>query len=197
MYPHTPSSTAELAALRVRLYRPDPPEDAVEAYLAALRDEAPGPAIDVPKAMDRPRRLGRGVTALVTAVVLAVGLGAAMTVSRQAAATGATSGMGIPQLALPPVPGTPIGTLYGPGSTTGLFDATGSRAVVSVDCSGRGTVRVRIADEPPTVLTCEPGGPALAMLPSRGALDRFTVEVSRHGSVRWSLVVGAVDLASA
>lgn len=198
MYPHTSSSsTPDLHALRTRLYRPDPPEGAVEAYQAALRASAPAAAAEATPVLARPRGVARGIAALAAMVLLAVGLGTAMSLGHQASATGATTGAGTGQLELPPVPGTPIGTLFGPGATTGLFDASGSRVVVSVNCSGDGTLRVGIGDAPPTVLTCEPGGPALAMLPSTGALDRFTVTVSRHGAVRWSLAVGADDLASA
>lgn len=197
MYPHTPMSTPELTALRTRLYRPDPPAGAVEEYLEALRADAPPPVVDTRAVPARGRGHARGVAALAAMVVLAVGLGTVMSLSHQASATGVVTVAGGTQLELPPVPGTPIGTLYGPAGTTGLFDANGSQVVVSVNCSGDGTLDLRIGDEPPTVLTCERGGPALAMLPSAGALDRFTIAVTRHGAVRWSLAVGAENLAAA
>lgn len=196
MYPHTPASTATLQALRTRLYRPDPPEGAVEAYLEALRAEAPVTSTPAVQAIRRGRR-GRTVGAAAATAVLALGLVAAMNLSHQASADVA----GIPprsaHLELPPVPGTPIGALYGADGTTGLFDAGGSRVVVSVECSGSGTLTLRIGEAPSSVLTCEPGGPALAMVPSAGSLDLFTIAVARQGPVQWSVAVGAVDLAGA
>jgi hypothetical protein len=35
--------------------------------------------------------------------------------------------------------------------------------------------------------------PALALVPSVGALDRFVVRITRTGPVRWTAAVGAVD----
>ncbi len=196
MYPHIPASTATLQALRVRLYRPDPPECAVEAYLVALHAEAPVAAAAAVPAIPR-RRRGRILGAVASTAALALGLVAAMSLSHQAAAEVAGMPLRSVHLDLPPVPGTPIGMLYGAAGTTGLFDAAGSRVVVSVNCSGSGTLTLRIGDEPASVLTCEPGGPALAMVPSAGALDLFTIAIARQGLVRWSLAVGAVDLAGA
>jgi hypothetical protein len=42
------------------------------------------------------------------------------------------------------------------------------------------------------VLTCETGTPALAMIASTGALDRFTITVTPDGPIRWSLAAGAL-----
>lgn len=199
MYPHTTASTATLQALRTRLYRPDPPDGAVEAYLDALRAGAPGPsATAVPSMPAVPRRRwGRMIGATVTTAALALGLVTAMSLSHGASAEVAGTPPRAAHLELPPVLGTSIGTLYGAEGTTGLFDAGGSRVVVSVNCSGSGTLTLRIGDEPASVLTCEPGGPALAMVPSAGSLDLFTVAVARRGLVRWSVSVGATDLAAA
>jgi hypothetical protein len=197
VYPHAPTTSSDLTALRDRLYRPDPPEGAVEAYLDALRAEAPSVQADTSPAPARPRRYGRGAAALAAMAGLAVATGAAVSLGHQAPAAGVPRAATGSRLEPPAVPGAPIGTLSGPGSTTGLFDASGSRVVVSVSCSGSGTLDLRIDDAPPSVLTCEQGGPALAMLPSPGALGRFTIAVSRAAGVRWSLAVGALDLASA
>ena len=75
-------------------------------------------------------------------------------------------------------------------------DAHGGSVVVSVNCSGDGTVTLQLAAEAPIVLTCDAGGPAIAMLSSAGALDRFTIAITRVGAVRWSLAAGATVLAA-
>lgn len=179
--------------LRLRLYRPDPPEDAVAAYLAALALETPPTApVRLPPLRRRPHALAAaGVSVLLVAVV-AIGVGLAWRASAAAAPVGTRAAA--THLAVPSAPGYPIGELFGGSATTGLFDARGVHAVVSVLCAGDGTITLRLGPEPPTVLTCQAGGPALAMLASSEDLGRFTVSVAPQPHLRWSLAVGAMAL---
>jgi hypothetical protein len=182
--------------LRLRLYRPDPPVDAVEAYLAALAavvaEQPP-----VREAHPAPHRRGRAALPTAAALVVLSAAGFALTTSRQASASDVAAAVvtsAPASIAMPPVTGRPIGTLTGPDATTGLFDAKGTRVVVSVLCRGTGTITLTLGPEPPTVLTCEQGGPALAMLASTRPLGRFTIAVRPDRGVRWSLTAGASDL---
>ena len=191
-----PSVDSSVLELRLRLYRPHPPEGAVEAYLAAIHDVTPLP----PEERARPHRSRRHAlaAAAVTIVVLALAT-AGLGMARQAAAAAAAAAhvsrtAAASALVVPPVPGRPIGELMGGAATTGLFDARGVRAVVSVLCSGDGTIALRIGDEPPVVLTCQAGGPALAMLQSTEDLERFTLSVAPQPRLSWSLAVGAMAL---
>ena len=198
VYPHTPPTTAELTALRIRLYRPDPPEDAVGAYLDALRTTVTAPDGPPMPSPARPRRRAIGVLSAVGAfVTVAVALVGALGSAGHSTAAGFVAPATAAHVALASVPGLRIGTLYGGDGTTGLFDAHGGSVVVSVSCSGEGTVTLRLASEQPVVLTCEAGGPAVAMLSSAGGLDRFTIGVTRSGAVRWSLAVGETGVAGA
>ena len=189
-----PSVDSSVLELRLRLYRPHPPEGAVEAYLAAIRDVTPLPPEERARP-DRSRRQALGAAGITIAVLAVATAGLGM--ARQAAAAAvapARLAHTASVLVVPPVPGRPIGELMGGAATTGLFDARGVRAVVSVLCSGDGTIALRIGDEPPTVLTCEAGGPALAMLQSTEDLERFTLSVTPQPHLTWSLAVGAMEL---
>ena len=195
MYPHTPPSTAELTALRVRLYRPDPPPGAVEAYLDAMRDAVPSERDEPAPRRLRPRRRALAPAAATVALLAVAVMGLGM--ARQASSATAPPVRGLASaahLALPSVPGHRIGELYGGPATTGLFDAHGVHAVVGVLCSGDGTIRLRLGQEAPVELTCEAGGPALAMLESAEDLDGFTVSIHPQAGVRWSLAVGTMPL---
>jgi hypothetical protein len=193
--PHAQPTTAELTALRVRLYRPDPPVGAVDAYLDALRATVPAAAVPPVRPVGPPVRRGRagGALAAVGALVT-VALGLAVAIASTGPAVADAPPPAAAHLELPPLSGTPIGTLYGGAGTTALLDGRGATVVVSVNCSGSGTLTVRIDDDAPVVLACEAGGPALAMLSSTTTLHRFTITVARDGPVQWSLTAGALRL---
>ena len=185
----TDSSVLEL---RLRLYRPDPPEGAVAAYLAALERVTPVTLAVRPSPVRRRHALAVAGVAVALAALAATGLGIAWRASAATARVATTAAA--THLAVPSVPGYPIGELFGGDATTGLFDARGVHAVVSVLCSGDGTITLRLGPEPPTVLTCQAGGPELAMLASAEDLDRFTLSVAPQPHLQWSLAVGALAL---
>ncbi len=178
--------------LRLRLYRPDPPEDAVAAYLAALAAVTPPPPEDRPSPIRRRHTLAAAAASVALVAAAAGGVEMAWQASAATRATDPTAAAA--SIAVPSVPGRPIGELVGGPGTTGLFDGRGLHVVVSVLCSGDGTITLRIGPEEPTVLTCQAGGPALAMLASTERLDRFTVTVDPQPHLRWSLAVGAMEL---
>lgn len=187
--------------LRLRLYRPDPPDGALEDYLAAMAAAPVPPAGRVRRARPRVRpgaaalAAAIALTGAVALVVAALGVGA---LAGRAGARSAPAGPSAAPLSaggrvpLPPTTGVPLGTLFDDAGSTARFDAAGRTAVISVNCVGDGTLSVRVADEPPTVLTCQVGGPALALLPSTTPLHRFAVAVTRDGRVRWSLAAGTL-----
>jgi hypothetical protein len=105
--------------------------------------------------------------------------------------TGATP-IAVETMAVPPATGTALGTMAGGGASTARFAAGGNSVTVSVLCSGRGTMTLRVAADRPTVLPCDTAQPAFAMLQSAGRLDRFTVVVRADPAVRWTLSVGAL-----
>ncbi|GAA2753119.1 hypothetical protein [Amnibacterium kyonggiense] len=186
--------------LRLRLYRPDPPDGALEAYLLAMADSpAPAAATRRERASARPgvtalaAALGLGGVAPLVAAALAAGSVAGDQTGETASTGPTTVALGPSgRVPLPPSTGVPLGTLFDDAGSTARFDAAGRTAVISVNCVGDGTLSVRVADEPPTVLTCQIGGPALAMLPSTTPLHRFAVAVTRDGRVRWSLAAGTL-----
>ena len=59
-------------------------------------------------------------------------------------------------------------------------------------CERSGTLELRIGGDPATVLTCQVGRPALALIPSVGALETFSVTITPSGPVRWAATVGAL-----
>jgi hypothetical protein len=201
---HRGSTTAAVAELRLRLYRPDPPADAVAVYLAALRREpaapAVGPAVASPVAPHGRVLAALGVAAAaLVAVVVAVQVGrqvpelvAAPTVQEAPTSTSTSSPASGP-LPAPPLMGTPLGDLSGTGPATGRFTADGHRVVASVLCAGVGTLSVRIGTAPPTLLSCVEGPPALAIVAGTGPLDRFTIAVRTDAPIRWSLAAAATD----
>lgn len=198
---HGRSTTAGVAELRLRLYRPDPPAGAVAAYLAALRTQpslgAAGPA---PAAAPRPH--GRAMAALGVGVGVVAAALVATQVGRQvptlvaaptvevASSASSRSTAAIPE---PPLMGVPLGDLSGSGRASGRFDANGHLVVASVLCSGVGTLSVRIGTAPPTLLSCVQGPPALAIVAGTGRLDRFTIVVDTDEPIRWSLAAAALD----
>ena len=190
---HTLPMGAELTELRWRLYRPGPPPGAVAAYLQALRAVA-APAPSPRRAGHRRKRTRHVLGPLcVVAAFVALVIGLAPAVGSMGRVTPVVPPrVGVARLAVPPVPGRPIGTLFGGKDTAGVFAARGAQAIVSVNCTGDGTLSIRIAAETPVVLACSAGGPALAMLSSTGDIGRFTLSVTRDGPVRWSLAAGAL-----
>jgi hypothetical protein len=190
---------SDVAELRLRLYRRDPPVGAVEAYLAALAlvPAAPLRLPAVPRA--RVRRRPPSVRTLLTTVsVVAGSLLVAALIPVGMRQLGTVSAIAGPQPApteampLPPTTGTALGTMAGGPASTARFAASGHQVVVSVLCSGSGTMRLRIGDEPPTVLTCDSDLPALALMQSLRPLDRFALEVVPDRAVHWSVAVGAL-----
>jgi hypothetical protein len=196
-----PPTAEEVAELRARLYRPDPPDDAVDAYLQALDRTrvalapAPGPAPH--RHAYRSARIAVVASGVVAAASVVVGaLAAGADVEPFALPTPAAARVAIPEAVdgYPPVAGERLGGLSGTGLGVGRFDAGGRTAIVSVWCTGGGTLSLQISADPPVVLTCQKGsGPALAMVPSAGPLDRFSVWVARSGPVRWTASVGALS----
>jgi hypothetical protein len=189
----------EAAALRLRLYRPDPPAGALDAYLGAVA-RLPAVATPVPVAprpVPRARPAGRLRALAFAAAVLAglVTLGVAIRAVPAPAAVLPQPVAAPPSAAvdLPPVPGTVIGVLSGTRTGGLALDAGGHPVVVSVLCSGSGTLTLRIATDPPTVLTCQAGTSALALVPSAGPLGRFALAIAPDGRVRWSLAAAAQD----
>jgi hypothetical protein len=197
---HGRSTTASLVELRLRLYRPEPPVGAVAAYLDALRN-APVLRESPPVVDPTPPRRARALATLVLgacvlgaatgAVLLGRQVPAAVHASTVEAATAGTATSGS-RLPAPPLTGVPLGDLFGSGRATGTFTANDHRVVASVLCTGSGTIEVRIGAEPPTVLTCQAGLPALAIVASAAPLDRFTIVVTPDGPIRWSLAAGAL-----
>jgi hypothetical protein len=189
----------EAEALRLRLYRPDPPPGAVAAYLAAVDGLEQRP-IPLPRPEPhRLRRSGLGRRA-VRSLVPAVLVGAAV-VAGFAALPLATRGL--PDAAAvepprptaeryPPVPGVQLGVLAGRSAAARTFDAEGHLVIVSVNCAGSGTITLRLGTDAPVVLTCEAGGPALAMLETSTGVDRVRLDVRPTAGVRWAIAVGAV-----
>lgn len=185
--------------LRLRLYRPDPPDGALEDYLRAV-DAAPAPpAPRARRGVPPVPPVRPGVAALAVAGAAAL-VAAALGVGTLAGPTPATSTTRpttvapgpLGRVPLPPASGVPLGTLFDDAGSSARFDAGGRTAVISVNCEGDGTLSLRVADEPPTVLTCQLGGPALAMLASTTPLHGFVVSVTRDGPVRWSLAAGTL-----
>jgi hypothetical protein len=183
-----------LTELRLRLYRPDPPVGAVAAYLDALARVPVAPVLP-PRVIRPPRHLARrlGTAAVVIAAVagfttlLPVVMRAVVAASIGSPAT--STPVAVPY---PPTIGVPLGRLAGGAGTTGRFVAGGSRVVVSVNCTGGGTMTVRIGSQPGTELTCDSAVAALALMTSDTPLDRFTVRVVPDRTVRWTVAVGAM-----
>jgi hypothetical protein len=197
----------DLTELRFRLYRRDPPVGAVEAYLAAVAHaaerartataRAPAHHPRVPRRR-RPRRplplrslLGAAAVVGATVAFAAVLPVAIRELSTITAVTG-TVPSPVATIPLPPSAGVPLGTMAGGPAATSRFAAGGNTVLVGVLCAGRGTLTIRIAGDQPTVLTCDTGAPAYAMLQSTTALDRFTVAVRPAPGARWTLTVGAL-----
>jgi hypothetical protein len=190
----------DLGELRLRLYRRDPPADAVEAYLAALA-QVPVLLQARLSLTPRPRRARRPVPVrkllgAAAAVAASVAFAALLPIGfRQLATQTAITGARPPapqRVPLPPATGTALGTMAGGPAATARFAAAGHVVTVSVLCEGSGTMTLRIGGEQPTELTCDTATPAFAMLESVAALDRFTLEVVPERTVRWSLAVGAL-----
>lgn len=196
-------SARDAAELRLRLYRPDPPAGAVEAYLEALAllPTAPEPQPLAARAAEAPRA-GRRLAGL--AVLGAAALVAVALVVREAPAPAgfsapsptpvstSTSDPG-PANRFPSVPGTVVGVMAGDGASRRTFDAGGDRVVVSLLCSGGGILSLRLGAEPPTVLSCEQRGSGLAMVASATAFDSLLVAVTPTGPVEFSLAIGTLD----
>ena len=186
-----------VAALRSRLYQPDPPDDAVGRYLDALR-QADRRAVPAPSA--RPARRPSGPAALaggLLACCVALAAGAAVVPAGATATTAGAVRVVRPAAGLeaPPVTGVPLGALHGDGRPgAGRFSAGGEHAVVSVNCTGEGTLVIRVGPDEPVTLVCEAAAVAFALVPSRTGLDRFSVVATPDGPVRWSLSVGGIDL---
>lgn len=191
----------DVGELRLRLYRRDPPADAVEDYLAALAHAPVVVQTRTSAPVRRERRRTRpvpmrklvGAAAVVAASVsfaalLPVGIRQLTTLT---AVTG-TRPAAPARVPPPPATGTALGTMAGGPPSTARFAAEKHVVTVSVLCAGRGTITVRIGGDRPTILTCDTAAPAFAMLQSAGALDRFTLEVVPDRTVRWSLAVGAL-----
>ena len=202
----------DLTELRFRLYRRDPPVGAVEAYLAALAHASslvrPAPARAPVRTRPARRRGPRrpvpvrtlvGAVAMAAATVAFAALlpSAIRQLSTIAAIAGPAPQQPVVTMPAAPAAGVPLGTMAGGPASTARFAAGGNRVVVGVLCSGRGTLTIRIADDQPTVLTCDTAAPAYAMLQSTSALDRFTVAVRPGTGARWTLAVGALRSATA
>ncbi|RIX28037.1 hypothetical protein [Amnibacterium setariae] len=188
-----------VAELRLRLYRPDPPPGAVAAYLEALAVLPPAPEPVLPRLRRPPRRPpSLRAIAVVLAVAAAAAGGIALAADGNRAAVEADRADRAAQavqaaaILLPNAVGTPIGVLAGSRDGAARFVADGHRVVVSINCTGSGTIALRIGPEDPVVLTCGNGGPALALIPSTGALDRFVVRVEPDPAMPWALAVGAL-----
>ncbi|MGT2426937.1 hypothetical protein [Amnibacterium kyonggiense] len=185
-----------VAELRLRLYRPDPPRGAVDAYLDALAALPPAAPAPPPRPRARrsrpPLRLAAALVAL--AVLACAGTGVALAAAGRTAHVAARPGAadGGTTVPVPSAVGTPLGVLSGTRTGSARFDGVGHRVVVSVNCRGDGTIALRIAHDQPFVLTCGNGGPALAVLPSNEALDGFTVSVRPDEPMPWALAVGAL-----
>lgn len=195
---HGRSTTASVAELRLRLYRPDPPAGAVAAYLQALRTE-PAVLVGVPSPPPRARPHGRAlaVVAAGAAVAALVSIGVGRQVPALVAAPAIRETVSAPAgstaLPAPPLMGVPLGDLSGTGPASGRFTANGHAVVASVLCSGVGTLSVRIGAAPPTLLSCVQGPPALAIVAGSGPLDRFTIAVRPDAPIRWTLAAAALD----
>ena len=186
----------QVGELRRALYRRDPPDGAVDAYLAALDGMPEADAAPAPPPRPRRRRRRRRVRLLVVAATLAALVPLAVAVrdapARSAAAPAPSTGAATAPDRFPTVPGDEIGAMSGGPAATKTFDAGGRPAVVSVFCDRSGTLALRIGDDPVTVLTCQVGMPALALVPSSGPLRAFAVAVVPDGPVRWTATVGAL-----
>lgn len=196
-------SAQDAAELRLRLYRPDPPPGAVDAYLEALArlPTVPEPQPLAARAATAPRP-GRRLRLAGLAVVGAAALVAVALVVRDAPAP---AGFSAPPRApaptsdpapadrFPSVPGTVVGVMAGDRASRRTFDAGGDRVVVSLLCSGGGSLSLRLGSEPPTALSCEKRGSGLAMVPSATAFDSLTVAVTPAGPVEFSLAIGTLD----
>ncbi len=187
--------------LRVRLYRPAPPPGAVAAYLDAVRaaDRLRTTSASQPSAAPRRRRVPIGAGLLAAVAVLVVGGVLALRTPPAPAgheAGGAEAvGTSAPSPGWPPVTGVPIGRLHGEGHAgAARFSAAGEHAVIGVNCTGEGTLSVRIGPDDPVVLVCDRGAVAFALVASRTPLQRFRLEVVPDGPVRWSAAAGAIDL---
>jgi len=193
-----PVAAAEdaVAELRLRLYRRDPPPGAVAAYLAAVAalPEVAAPRVPAPRRAAGRRRPGRAAAVLLGALLLgATAVAAVAGAGREAAAVDrAARPVATSAVPVPSAVGIPIGVLSGTRDGAARFVANGSRVVVSISCTGTGTIAMRIADEDPVVLTCGNGGPALALIGSTGRLDRFAVTVRPDPAMPWALAVGAL-----
>lgn len=194
----------DLAELRLRLYRRDPPVGAVEAYLAAVARVAamprPVPAPAVPR-LRRRRRVRRplpvrtlllATAAIVGVVAVAAALPSGIRLLSTVAAVAGPAPAVVETVPVPPAVGVPLGTMAGGPAVTSRFAAGGNVVVIGVLCAGRGTLTIRIAGEEPTVLTCDTDDPAYAMLQSTTPLDRFPVAVRPQPGARWTLAVGAL-----
>jgi hypothetical protein len=196
----------DLTELRFRLYRRDPPVGAVEAYLAAVAQTAERARSAPVRALAHPRPIRRrrprrplplrsllGAAGVVTATVAfaAVLPAAIRELSTIAAVTGPVPAVA-ETIPMAPSAGVPLGTMAGGPAATSRFAAGGNTVLIGVLCAGRGTLTIRIAGEQPTVLTCDTGAPAYAMLQSTTPLDRFTVAVQPQPGARWTLAVGAL-----
>ena len=184
----------QVGELRRALYRRNPPDGAVDAYLAAL-DGMPEAVVAAPAPL-RPRRRRRRARLLVVVAIVAALVPLAVAVrdapARSAAAPAPSTGAATAPDRFPTVPGEEIGAMSGGPAATKTFDAGGRPAVVSVFCDRSGTLALRIGDDPVTVLTCQVGMPALALVPSTGPLRTFAVAVVPDGPVRWTATVGAL-----
>ena len=199
---HGRSTTTSVVELRLRLYRPEPPAGAVAAYLAALRAQ-PVATAGAPASTTRRHHLRSWPLATLAVVACVLGAVAASTVVGRAvpelvaapaavhAGTGTASGPG--RLPAPPLMGVPLGDLFGTGAATGRFSANGHRVVASVLCSGVATLAVRIGTEPPTLLSCQAGPAAFAVVAGVGPQERFAITVTPDAPIRWSLAAAAVS----
>jgi hypothetical protein len=198
---HGRSTTASVVELRLRLYRPEPPADAVAAYLAALHAE---PVLVTGAPMRAPRSpVGHRSWSFTSTVVAACVLGTVVVstlvgrhapelVSQPAMRTPASTSSTAARLPAPPLMGVPLGDLFGTGPLTGRFTAKGHHVVASVLCSGVATLAVRIGTEPPTLLSCDAGPAAFAVVASTGPQQHFTISVTPDAPIRWSLAAAAV-----
>jgi hypothetical protein len=197
---HGRSTTTSVAELRLRLYRPEPPAGAVAAYLAALRTQ-PVLVAGAPAAAARAHhhRHSWPLAAVAVGACLVGAVAASTLVGRQVptlvappAARTTTSTSSTSRLPAPPLMGVPLGDLFGTGPATRRFSANGHRVVASVLCSGVATLAVRIGSEPPTLLSCEAGPAAFAVVASAGPQQGFSISVTPDAPIRWSLAAAAV-----
>lgn len=198
---HGRSTTTSVAELRLRLYRPEPPAGAVAAYLAALRAEpvvVAGAPVHTRRPLEhhRPRPLaalvvGGGLVAAIAASTL-VGRQAPQLVAGPAVRAASSASAAAKRLPAPPLMGVPLGDLFGSGPATGRFDAAGHRVVASVLCTGVATLAVRIGTEPPTLLSCDAGPAAFAVVAGTEPQEGFTITVTPDAPIRWSLAAAAV-----